>query len=165
MASPKDVINFQLHTSQFLIESFTKDLSDEEYFKIPLPGTNHVAWVLGHIATSEDSTTASLTGTPKRIEQKLQDLFGGGSVCTEDASKYPSRQELDEMFKNARAHALEAVSTFDESKWNDPTPEGYPDFFPNLGSLCSMLGFHVFWHIGHLTVCRVALGKKQVITG
>lgn len=166
MAKLTEVIIQQLGTGHFLLEKFTSDFSDEEYFKIPIPGTNHPAWVMGHLACSEDSAVSGIAGKEMRIAQDTHDLFKGGSECIADASKYPSRGELDEMLKNSHAHLLEALQTFDESKWNDPSPEGFPkDFFPTLGSVWAMQSTHQFWHIGQLSVCRRALSKPMVLFG
>lgn len=164
MATPKDVVVAQLQTGRFLIEKFTEDLSDAEYFIQPVEGANHTGWILGHIATSEDWAVSVIAGTGQRIPQAMHELFGSKSSCITDASKYPSRKQIDELFRDARARTGEALDTFDESKWNDPSPEAVPrDFFPTLGSLWGMQGAHQFWHIGQLTVCRVALKKKRVL--
>lgn len=162
MPTTKDVLLFQLQTGQMLFQQYSEDLSDQEYFQPPVEGANHAAWILGHIAASEDSMTASITGTPKHLPDSIHDTFQMGSTCVADASKYPTRKEIDDMFINTRANVLEALQTFDDSKWNDPSPEGYPkDFFPTIGSIWSMIGVHQFWHIGQLTVCRQAMKKKN----
>ncbi|MHC4697205.1 MAG: DinB family protein [Planctomycetota bacterium] len=165
MASAKDVIRNQLQNGQQLIEMYTGDLSDEEYFHPATPGTNHAAWILGHIAVSEDSLVSMITGQAKRFPQAVHDLLGPSSTCESDASKYPSRSELDEMFRNSRAHTVEALQTFDEGKWVDPAPEGLPkQFFWTAGAVWGLIGFHQFWHIGQLTTCRTVMNKKRLLT-
>jgi len=91
MATAKDMILEQLGIGQFLLEKFTADLSDDEYFKIPAEGANHPAWIIGHIAVSEDSLVAAATGGEKEIAESLQELFKGGSKCVADAATYPTR--------------------------------------------------------------------------
>ncbi len=162
MANAKDVVLAQLQTGQFLIDQFTPDLTDEEYFKVPVAGANHPAWLLGHIAISEDSMTASATGSEKILPEPMHEMFKGGSTCHEDASKYPSRGEIDEMFKRSRARAVAALKEFDGNRWDDPSPKDMPqELFPTLGAIWTMQGVHQFWHIGHLTVCRAALKKDR----
>jgi len=164
MESKKDVILNQLATSGFLYTKLTADLSDEEYFKVPLAGGNHVGWCLGHVAVSEDRMSAGATGSKPQTSDATQNLFKGGSTCFADASKYPSRAEIDALFRDNHAHMMEKLKAFDESKWNDPAPEGMKsDVLPTLGAIWSLMGVHPFWHVGHLTVCRLALGKKHVL--
>ncbi len=165
MAGAKDVIHQQLQNGQQLIQMYTGDLSDEEYFKAAAPRTNHPAWILGHIATSEDSLVSMLTGQLKRFSEATHELFGGSSTCVPDAAQYPSRKELDEMFRNAREYTVEALQMYDESKWANPAPEGLPkEFFSTAGSVWGLIGFHQFWHIGQLTTCRQAMNKKRMLT-
>ena len=163
MPSPKDVILGQLQSGQTLIELLTQDLSDPDYFVVPTDGGNHIAWILGHIAWSEDSTVAAITGGSSRIPPSAQEPFKSGSTCVPDASMYPSRKEIDELFRSTRAHGVEAIRVFDESRWDDPSPDDVPrDFFPTIGSLWAGQATHQFWHIGQMTVCRTAMGKKHL---
>lgn len=164
MAGVKDVLIDQFRVGSMLIEHFTADLTDKEYFVAPMEGTNHTAWVLGHIATIEDQAVARLTGTAQRIPEATASLFAPGSKCVPDAEVYPSRDELDEMFRTARSSIVEAIKSFDESRWDDPAPEGSPSMFATVGTYWAMQGAHQFWHIGHLTACRVALNKPRTIT-
>lgn len=164
MPSAKATILEQLGMGQFLFDKFTSDLSDAEYFKPPMPGANHAAWIVGHIAVSEDSLVAGATGRPKRIPESTYELFKGGTKCVADASKYPSRKEIDELYKNSRAHTIEALKGSDESTWDAPSPEGFDkNFFPKVGTIWGLLGTHQYWHIGQLTVCRTALSKERVL--
>lgn len=165
MASPKDVVVQQLKLGQTLFEMFTSDLSDAEYFIPAAEGTNHIAWVLGHIAQTEDWMVGLLTGAERTVSEDLQKLFGGSSECSTDAGRYPSRKELDEMFRSNRARAMKAAQAADDGCWDDAAPEdGLPkDFFPTVGSVWGMMGAHQFWHLGQLTTCRSVMKKKRVL--
>lgn len=165
MAGPKDVVVHQLKFGQTLFQMFTSDLSDEEYFIPAAEGTNHVAWVLGHIAQTEDWMVSLLTGAERTVSEDVQKLFGGSSECVPDAGKYPSRKTLDDLFHDNRARAIEAAGLFDDSRWDDTAPEGgLPvDSFPTVGSIWGMMGMHQFWHLGQLTTCRSAMKKKRVL--
>lgn len=164
MASAKDVILSQMQSGQSLLEMFTSDFSDEDYFQVPIEGANHAAWIVGHLACSGDWAVSLITGVDQRLPQATHKLFKGGSTCVPDASIYPSRKELDDLFKSAQATTIEALTMFDENKWDDPTPEQGPkQFFPTLGSFWAAQGTHPFWHLGQLTVCRRALKKAFLI--
>lgn len=165
VATPKDVVFGQLRNSGRLLEMLAADLSDKEYFTPAVEGTNHAGWILGHVAYSEDWAVSNATGAPQRIPEATRDLFKGGSKCRADASVYPSRKEIDELFHTTREHTLAALQSYDEGKWDDPAPDGVPaELFPTVGSLWGMIGFHPFWHIGQLTTVRHVLGKKLVLS-
>ncbi|MCH8242138.1 MAG: DinB family protein, partial [Planctomycetes bacterium] len=144
MASPKDVVVQQLIFGQTLFEMFTSDLSDAEYFIPAAEGTNHVAWVLGHVAQTEDWMVGLLTGVERTVSEDLQELFGGSSECSPDADKYPPRKALDEMFRSNRARAIQAAQTVDDNRWDDAAPDGglSQDSFPTVGSIWGMMGMH-----------------------
>lgn len=163
MATAKDVLIAQLTAGKTFYDLFTSDLSDEEYFHLPCPGSNHVAWNVGHIGCAEDSITAQLTGAKPRIPESTNALFKGGSTCLPDASKYPSRKEIDALFRDSRSRTVEALLAFDVSKWGQPSPERWlKSPFPTVGALWGLQGTHQFWHLGQITVCRQALGKKRL---
>ena len=164
MAGVKDVLIDQFRVGSMLIQQFTADLTDEEYFVAPMEGTNHTAWVLGHIATIEDQAVARLTGSAPRFPEATAGLFAPGSKCVPGAETYPSRTDLDEMFRSARSRTVEAIKAFDEARWDDPAPEGAPALFGTVGVYWAVQGAHQFWHIGQLAACRVALNKPRTIT-
>jgi len=164
MPGPKDVLNAQLQSGRTFYEMFTADFSDAEYFRVPVPGANHAGWIIGHVACSEDSITAQLTGSRPTIAESVQALFKGGSTCVPEPDKYPSRTEIDKLFRDSRSRTVAALSAFDESKWNLPSPGSWEKSpFPTLGALWGLQGTHQFWHLGQLTVCRQALKKKRVM--
>ncbi|MEK6799894.1 MAG: DinB family protein [Planctomycetota bacterium] len=166
MAGPKDVILAQFANAEQLMQWFTSDLSDAEYFKPPVPGANHAGWIIGHVACSEDSIVAAITGKAMCIPAATHATFKGGEDCLPDAARYPSRKQVDELLRDSRAHTREAIRDFDDKRWNDPSPEGWTkEFFPTLGAMWSLLPTHQYWHIGQITVCRTGLRKKRVFPG
>ena len=74
MATAKDVLVHQLQMGQMLIEQFTADLTQEEFFQIPAEGANHAGWVMGHLAVSEDSMANDLLGKHKKLPESIQNL-------------------------------------------------------------------------------------------
>lgn len=165
MVTVKDVVREQLQFSQMLLEKMTADLTDPEYLMPAIDNGNHATWILGHIAHAEDWATSLLTGNAQNLSAAVHELYQGGSTCTTDASRYPSRAEIDDMFKTTRARTFNALEGFDEGRWGDDAPEGAPiDSFPKVGSLWGLLGFHPFWHIGQLTDCRKVLGKPPALS-
>ena len=114
MASPKSVIRSQLELGGNLLQQFAKDLTDAEYFHTPSPGTNHAGWLLGHIACTEDWGMSTISGQAAKFDQPMRDLFDGGTTCHASAGKYPSRQEIDKMFRDARDATMQTLASFDE---------------------------------------------------
>lgn len=164
MTSAKDIILGQLKRGQYLIETFTADFTDAEYFKPPVEGGNHVAWILGHLACTEDWAASVATKSPQRIPEATRAIFKPGNPCLPDASKYPARKELDELFKNSRANLVEKLIMADVTTWDQPSPDDAPKgLMPTMAEVWSINAVHQFWHFGQLTVCRQALQKKKLL--
>ena len=164
MIGARDVILQQLHTGTFLIQKFTNDLLDEEYFIAPTTGGNHTAWNLGHVACVEDSIVSSLCSRQPQLPKAVRDLFARGTSCSSDATRYPSRAEIDSLFSETRERTVYAVEELRDALWNDPAPPSFPrEIFPTRGAAWSALGTHQFWHLGEVAVCRTALRKDRVL--
>jgi len=134
MSIAKNVIQNQLDTGMFLIEKFTADLSDQDYFHAPVASSNHTAWILGHLATSDDRMLSTITGKPHRLAKDHHELFRGGAPCDPSPSRYPARKAMDELFRTQRAHVVEALKMADQKSWDEPCPdENMRRFFPTVG--------------------------------
>ena len=160
--SPKDVVLSQLVMCHGLYENAVKDLSEQETRHQPFPGACHVNWILVHLAVSEDSMIAQLTGKSNRLSEDLHKRYSGGSQClAEDGS---TRTEAWKLFTEQGKLTVEFIKTFPESRYDEAAPEKLRAFFPTVGSVVGLLGAHPYWHFGQVTFNRRAL-KKPLMFG
>ena len=157
----KELIINQLQTSKWLFDSFSRDFSDADAQVQPCENGNHLNWMFVHMAVSEDSMIATLTGQPKKLSESLHKSYGGGSTCKADDGM--TRAEALKLFNEAHARTEEFVKNFDESRYGDMAPEGFPPLFPTVGGVIGLLGTHPFWHFGQLTVNRTMLNKPRIL--
>lgn len=157
----KELITNQLQASKFLFDAFSKDFTDADAQVQPCPNGNHLNWMLVHMAVSEDSMIAALTGQPKKLSEALHKSYGGGSVCKADDGM--TRAEALKLYGDSLNRTLDFVKTFDESRYNEKAPAGFPPLFPTVGSVLGLLAAHPFWHVGQLTVNRQFLKKPKVL--
>lgn len=157
--TPKDLILSQLGASQFLFESFTKDFSEQDAKFQPLPGGNHLNWILVHLAGTEDWVISTLTGQPKQLSEHLHKTYGGSSTC--DANDGMTKAEAWKIFTQQRARTVDFIKTFPESRYNDPNPTSI-QMFKKVGDMIGLLGTHPFWHFGQLSVNRRMLKKPPI---
>src|SRR5579863_1210902 len=90
------MLETEIKVNQFLVgycRMLAKDIADERMTEQPLPGVNHPAWILGHLAYSADGGGA-LLGAEKKLPLTLTTLYGPGSKCSVVRSDYPSKDEL-----------------------------------------------------------------------
>jgi hypothetical protein len=160
--SPKDIVLNQYASAQWLYESALKDLSDADCRFQPFTGANHVNWILAHLAVSEDSLIAKITGGPMRYKEALHKAYGGGSQCNADDGM--TRAEAWKMYTESGRHTTEFVKSFAEARYDDPSPESLRQMFPTVGAVVGLLGAHPYWHFGQVTFNRRAL-KKPLMFG
>ncbi len=157
----KELIINQLQASKWLFDSFSKDFSDADAQVQPCENGNHLNWMFVHMAVSEDSMIATLTGQPKKLSEALHKAYGGGSTCMADDGM--TRAEALKLYSESLNRTLDFVKTFVESRYDDKAPAGFPPLFPTVGSVIGLLAAHPFWHIGQLTVNRQVLKKPRVL--
>ena len=157
----KNLIINQMEAGMWHFSEFTKDFSDEDARFQPFDGGNHLNWILVHVATTQDSIISSLGGTPKKISDNLHENYGGSSKCKADDGM--TKAEAWKLFTETHPRAVEFVKNFDESRLDDPAPEGAPPLFKTLGEFLGLLGTHSFWHFGQLSVNRRMLKKPPAL--
>jgi hypothetical protein len=107
-------------------EKLATDLANEELARLPQPGMNHAAWVLGHVALGSDMV-ALLLGQATLTDKAWMATFGPGSTPMSDRAKYPSKDELLATMRRTHARAVELLAQATAEQLESPnlTP-----FFP-----------------------------------
>lgn len=160
---PADVVAVQLEMGQWLLEQALNDLSADEWFHQPVPGAGHAAWLLGHIATSEDRLVALLTGGVPALDPSLRDVLGGQSEASQDRSRYPAPADLLAMFRSVRQRSLDSLRSVPPEAWDEPAPEGIRGQARTKGAGWALLPTHHYWHAGQILMIRRALNKPKIL--
>lgn len=142
----------------------TADLSDEQMTLQPMPGTNHAAWILGHLAIATDSA-ARLLGERPACPAEWRTLFGPGSVVVADRHAYPTKAELLAAIEAGQARVAAAAATVGEDRLS--RPHGLPilkEELPTVGDLLAhLMTTHPATHLGQLSAWRRMLGLPSVL--
>ncbi len=123
---------------------------------------NHALWIMGHYATLDDDILAMVTGSSTELSEKYGKLFSNGSEPIDDASVYPSRNELAEAMRLARERITSWVRSLNESDLYTPVPEPLLPFAPNAISIPFGIAAHDMLHAGQLASVRASLGLPRV---
>ena len=158
--TPKQLIINQLESSKYLFDNFLKDMNDADAAFQPCPDGIHLNWILVHLAVSDDSMISKISGKPQRLSDALHKNYAGGSTCKADDGM--TFAEARKIYNESHARTLEFVKSFDDARYDDKPPEGFPPMFTNVGSIMGLIATHPFWHFGQLTVNRKMLGKPKI---
>ena len=131
------------------------DIPDERLAEQPLPGVNHPAWILGHLAYSADRAVGLLGGV-KTLEGDWTKKFGPGTKLTAARGDYPSKDEflrlLEERFELART--LAASATPEQVAGQNPNPRMRVGLPTIRDAFAFLLTGHLGVHLGQLSSWR-----------
>lgn len=147
-----------------VLDAYTSDLTDADLLHRPTPGSNHIAWQLGHLL----GTQSFVIGTvfPGRLPP-LPDGFA--QRHTKDQSgldtpgSFSTRDEYAAITGEQRAAVLELIDSVSEDELAAASPEP----FGQTGTVGVAVGFvsctHWLWHAGQWTVIRASLGRSIIV--
>ncbi|MCA9299449.1 MAG: DinB family protein [Phycisphaerales bacterium] len=136
---------------------FSEDITDETRTKAPFEGGNHVAWVWGHLAWTDDYFMKEFSGGDSRIPESWQGLFGMGSEPRDDPGAYPALEELKRVAEERRAEVRAWFESKSEAELLEDLPEQWQSFAKTYAVLMSTLAAHECMHVGQILTCRKAL--------
>jgi uncharacterized damage-inducible protein DinB len=142
------------------------DLSDDQICLQPAPKTNHPAWVLGHLITSEHAFLALIGGAPMPawVDDDYRKIYGGSSQPVADKSKYKPKQFYIEKLAAAREQILARLKQMKDSDFAAPHPDpARRERFPTIGHMAMLYGtWHEAYHSGQLSAWRRVQGLPPV---
>lgn len=146
-----------------LCRQLTADIDDADLAAQPVAGMNHPAWILGHIAVTNDGA-AKILGEPAACPPEWGPLFGPGSPLSPQRSDYPSKGELLSALETGHERVLRGAAQVSQRRLAIPNTAVLSDVFPTLGDLVShLMVTHPTLHLGQLTVWRRCRGLPSVI--
>lgn len=156
------MLDTEIKVNQFLVgycRMLLKDIADERMAEQPLPGVNHPAWILGHLAFSADGAIARLGGE-KLLPPEWTSLFGPGSKVSSVRSDYPATDELvravEQGFEKARQLAQSATPEQLAAPTVNPAMKGA---LPTArDGVAFLLTGHLGVHLGQLSSWRRMIG-------
>jgi hypothetical protein len=152
----------EIKVNQFLLRychMLVADIAEERMAEQPLPGVNHPAWILGHLAYSADGAVG-LLGGEKSISPEWLELFKPGSALRTARGDYAAKADLlqavDDHFQKARTLAAAA------SAERLAAPNAHPRMEEALPTIQDAAAFlltgHLGVHLGQLSAWRRMTG-------
>ncbi len=161
--SQKDRLKRQLVHMRENSERLLADFRTPEQWTFQVhPNCNHALWFAGHMATS-DNFFLSLVA-PERARQlpDFQAKFGMGSQPTNRPAEYPPPESVMGTMRERRQALLETLDGMTDDDLEKKTPQGAPEFLPDVASVFELAIWHEGQHSGQVSVARRALGHKPL---
>ncbi len=127
---------------------------DDAYITQAYKDANHAAWVVGHLASTDDYFLKALAGDAGGLPESWEGLFGMNSKPLTDAGAYPSRKEL-EAAMNERREKLEAwLGSMSDEELMRPIEGDLAQFASTYAQLGASLSFHDGFHAAQVSASR-----------
>jgi uncharacterized damage-inducible protein DinB len=126
------------------------------------PSCNHALWFAGHMATSDNFFLSLIAPDKKKEMPEFQTKFGMGSQPTNEPTAYPQPESVLATMRERRKVLLATLEGMTDDDLAKKTPDGAPDFLPDVGSVFEVAIWHEGRHSGQLSVARRALGHKPL---
>jgi hypothetical protein len=156
------MLDSELKINQFLLgyaRMLIADIADERMAEQPLPGVNHPAWILGHLAWSTDRGRSTL-GLEPELPADWTTMFGFGSKPSASRGDYPGRDELITALERGFERLREQAAAAGPERLAQPSPhERTRDQLPTVKDVVTLLlTGHVGVHLGQLSMWRRMIG-------
>ncbi|MEI8195976.1 MAG: DinB family protein [Phycisphaerae bacterium] len=141
------------------------DLTDEQMVRQPAPGTNHPAWVLGHLLFVEHNFLKTISdGQGPSPDPSWNDIYGMKSVPVADPSKYQPKSFYIEKLAELRTKILARLKEMTAGDFSQPHPDpARRERFPSIMHAVLLYGtWHEAYHAGQLSAWRRVQGLPPV---
>lgn len=160
-----DLLINRLETSRGWTCGLLEDIAPSEWFFQPAPDIQHVAWQVGHLASSQVTLVHGRCfgkAPTDHIPARFKELFGKGSRPVADPSSYPAPTEIRRVFDSVHAETLEWVRSMSADELDRPTTGDPHPMFSTKGQCIAMVSMHESFHAGQIALTRRILGKSAL---
>ena len=159
----KDLLHYNVTLTHSITKAYLDDITEKEMLVRAVPGSNHLAWQLGHLVASERSLLEAIGVDVPDLPEGFAEKHGDKNTDSDNPSDFLSKSEYFELMEQMHKVADAAIDKTDEAGLDAPTPEKLRSFFPTVGAVLLMTGSHEMMHSGQIAAIRRKLGKPVVI--
>jgi hypothetical protein len=160
------MLDNEIKINQFLFrycQMLVAEIPDERMTEQPLPGVNHPAWILGHLAYSAN-VAVGLLGGEKTLPSDWLELFKPGSAVRPSRGDYAPKADLlravEEHFQRARGFATSASAELLSGPNANPRMK---ELLPTIQDAAAfLLTGHFGVHLGQLSAWRRMVGMTPL---
>jgi hypothetical protein len=162
----KDRLDTRLRAARKFSEALLANFQTPEQWTHQVhPKANHALWFAGHMGVTDNFFLSVLDRAKCRELPGYGEKFGIGSQPTNDPQAYPPVEEVLAYMRDRRQALLSALVSLGEEDLSRPTPQGTPDFLPDVASVFEAAVWHEGIHSGQVSVAHRALGNKPLMGG
>ena len=157
----KDVIRHSLELCHSVLKQYLADLTDADLMIRPVPGANHIAWMLGHLLICENGLK-DLGYTMPPLPADFAASYGKEAASSDDPAKFHRKAQYVQWLEEQRAATMAHLAAMPEADLDKPAPEEARAYAPTIGAMFNAIGIHDMMHAPQIGVVRRKLGKPPL---
>ena len=158
----KDVMRQVIESGHMVTQYYVADLADADLMIRSVPGSNHIAWQLGHLVGGTRHMLQALGSDAPALPAGFEAAHSHETAASDDPAKFCKKAEYLALMEQAKAASLAAVDATPETALDQPGPEAMRDYAPTIGAVLTLLGGHWLMHAGQFVPIRRKLGKPPL---
>jgi uncharacterized damage-inducible protein DinB len=162
MSTAKNLLRQSIEMGHFVSRAYVDDLTDAELLVRSVPGSNHIAWQLGHMIGSVRGMLTALGRETPALPDGFEAAYKHDTAASDDPAKFAAKAQYLALMDRMKAASLAAVEATPESELDAPGPESMREYAPTLGAVLMLLGTHWLMHAGQFVPIRRKLGKPPL---
>lgn len=158
----KDALKQVVESCHMITRMYIEDLQDSDLLVRSVPGTNHIAWQLGHMIVGNQWMIQALGCDAPKLDPQFVASYTKETAASDDPARFAKKSEYLSLIEQMKAASLAAIDATPESKLDDPAPESLRSYAPTVGSVLMLTGTHWLMHAGQFVPIRRKLGKAPI---
>jgi hypothetical protein len=162
MSAAKNILRGAIESAHWITRAYVEDLADADLLARSVPGSNHIAWQLGHMLGATLGMLDAIGGETFALPDGFVEAHSPETAASDDPAAFATKAEYLSLMDQAKATSLAAVEATPEADLDKPGPESMREYAPTIGAVLMLLGTHWLMHIGQFVPIRRKLGKKPL---
>ncbi|MBK9127703.1 MAG: DinB family protein [Phycisphaerales bacterium] len=158
----KDAIRHTIEFCHRVVEDYVNDLADRDLCVRSVPDSNHIAWQLGHLISSDVHMLQALGRAAPTLPPTFDAAHSKETATSDDPAKFCRKAEYLKLTEQVRSAKLAALAATPEEDLDKPGPESMRAYAPTVGAVLMLLGTHWLMHAGQFVPIRRKLGKPAL---
>lgn len=158
----KDAYKQTVEFCHLVMNMYVADLQQPDLFVRSVPGTNHIAWQLGHLILANRMMLQELGQPAPELPPSWEGAYTKETAGDDDPNHFASKEEYLAMAEQMKNASLAAIDATPEESLETPGPESMREYAPTVASVLSLMGTHWLMHAGQFVPVRRKLGKPAL---
>ena len=162
MSAAKNILRRAIEGAHWITRAYVEDLADADLLVRSVPGTNHIAWQLGHAIGGTRKMLAAIGREAPALPEGFAEAYTRETSASDDPAKFATKAQYLALMDQMKAASLAAVEATPESELDAPGPDSMREYAPTIGTVLMLLGTHWLMHAGQFVPIRRKLGKPPL---